>query len=429
MIGFMFATGIENSYPTIDGGRVRQDELEKCGFYDHWRTDFGLAREVGVDALRFGPPLHKLWLGDGRYDWEFTDQTMEELKRLDLTPIIDLCHFGVPEWVGNFQNPDFPRLFACFASDFAKRFPWVQLYTPVNEMYVCATFSGLYGWWNEQLKTDAGFVTAIKHLVKANVMAMEAIIQVRPDAIFIQSESSEFFHPRAPSAKVHADHKNELRFLSLDLNYGHQVNAKVYSYLRDNGMSDREYDWFFERNHRHQCIMGNDYYATNEHRVKADGDTEPAGEVFGYSRITLEYFRRYRLPVMHTETNLSEGPTSLEAVAWLWKEWSNVLDLRAAGVPIVGFTWYSLIDQVDWDTALRENNSRANPLGLYDLDRKARRVGKVYKELIDSWRDVLPEQSVCLLAPISRPSEADADWVKQLQARQRDLLKRVEEGG
>ena len=28
------------------------------------------------------------------------------------------------------------------------------------------------------------------------------------------------------------------------------------------------------------------------------------------------------------------------------------------------FTWYSLQDQVDWDTALRENNGRVNPLGF-----------------------------------------------------------------
>ena len=44
--------------------------------------------------------------------------------------------------------------------------------------------------------------------------------------------------------------------------------------------------------------------------------------------------------------------------------------LKQDGVPLVGFTWYSLQDQVDWDTALRENNGRVNPLGLCDLDRQ-----------------------------------------------------------
>jgi hypothetical protein len=72
-------------------------------------------------------------------------------------------------------------------------------------------------------------------------------------------------------------------------------------------------------------------------------------------------------------------------------------------VPILGFTWYSLTDQVDWDTALRENNGNVNPLGLYDLDRKIRPVGSAYKKLIADWRSVLPTQSVCLRVPIVMP--------------------------
>src|SRR3546814_4767332 len=95
---------------------------------------------------------------------------------------------------------------------------------------------------------------------------------------------------------------------------------------------------------------------------------------------------------MHTETNFKEGPNGDEAVNWLWKEWANVLRLRNVGIPTVGFTWYSLTDQVDWDTALREQNGNVNPLGLYDLDRNIRAVGRAYKELIAAWREVLPAQ-------------------------------------
>ena len=36
----MFATGIENSIPTIDNGRTRVDQMESCGHYRHWRLDF-----------------------------------------------------------------------------------------------------------------------------------------------------------------------------------------------------------------------------------------------------------------------------------------------------------------------------------------------------------------------------------------------------
>ncbi|MDP3674698.1 MAG: hypothetical protein Q8R44_06335 [Novosphingobium sp.] len=32
---------------------------------------------------------------------------------------------------------------------------------------------------------------------------------------------------------------------------------------------------------------------------------------------------------------------------------ANVLRVRNSGIPTVGFTWHSLTDQVDWDTATK----------------------------------------------------------------------------
>ena len=401
---FLFATGIENSTPTINNGKTRVDELDKCGHYGFWKKDFELVAEMGITFLRYGPPLYKTYIGPGKYDWSFCDAVFKNMQERGIVPIVDLCHFGVPDWIGNFQNPDFPALFAAYAKAFAERYPWVQLYTPVNEMYICALFSAQYGWWNEQLSDDKYFVTALKHIVKANVLAMYAILNVRGDAIFIQSESSEYFHAENPDAIKPAELKNAKRFLSLDLNYGRRVDSEMYEYLLDNGMTREEYHFFLNDNLKHYCIMGNDYYITNEHRVASDGSTMASGEIFGYNAITKLYYNRYQLPVMHTETNLNQGPNGDEAVKWLWKEWANVLRVRNDGVPVVGFTWYSLTDQVDWDSALRFNNGNVNPLGLYDLDRNIRPVGVAYKKMIQDWGAVLPTQSVCLQLPVVMPA-------------------------
>ncbi|MCH8616546.1 family 1 glycosylhydrolase [Sphingomonas sp. SM33] len=420
----MFATGIENSIPTINNGKTRVDQMELCGHYERWRDDFDCVQDIGIEYLRYGPPIHKTYLGPGKYDWEFADITFAELRKRDITPIVDLCHFGVPDWIGNFQNPDFPLLFARYASAFAERYPWVQLYTPVNEMFICAIFSAKYGWWNEQMKTDKSFVTALKHIVKANVLAMLEILKHRADAIFIQSESSEYFHADSPAAIHGAELMNARRFLSLDLNYGRRVDSDMYEYLMDNGMTREEYHFFLSNRLKQHCILGNDYYRTNEHRVFENGHTTASGEVFGYTEITRQYYNRYRLPIMHTETNLVEGPVGDEAVHWLWKEWANVLRLRNVGIPTVGFTWYSLTDQVDWDTALREQNGNVNALGLFDLDRNIRNVGRAYKRLIRDWREVLPASSLCLTVPIVPPSHYDmAHAREQEEAARRRLSK------
>ncbi|HEX3768474.1 MAG TPA: family 1 glycosylhydrolase, partial [Puia sp.] len=200
---FMFATGIENSYPNIrlpDGKVKRVDEMAKTGHYNCWEKDFALVKEMGIEYLRYGPPYFKTHLGPGKYDWDFTDMTFNRLKELHITPLIDLCHFGVPDWIGNFQNPAFPVYFAEYAGSFARRFPNFRFYTPVNEIFIAAMFSAQYGWWNECLSSDTTFVNALKNICKANVMAMHAILEVQPDACFIQSESSEYFHAVEPEA-------------------------------------------------------------------------------------------------------------------------------------------------------------------------------------------------------------------------------------
>ncbi len=396
---FLFATGIENSYPVIslpDGTRHRVDEMEKTGHYARWREDLGLVKELGIEVLRYGPPYHRTHLGPGRFDWEFSDQVFGEMRRLDIEPIVDLCHFGVPDWIGNFQNPDFPTLFADYAKAFSERFPWITLYTPVNEIFVAADFSARRGLWNECLSSDKAFVNATKHLVKANILATEAIEKVQPDSRFIQSESSEYFHAAEPAATRVTDHLNELRFLALDLNYGYDVCGTMYEYLMDHGMTREEYHFFLDRNVRSVCIMGNDYYATNEHIVYPDGSMFVC-EMFGYYVITKQYYDRYRLPVMHTETNnRDDGRDEKEGRVWLEQQWANVLRLKNDGVPIIGFTWYSLIDQVDWDSLLVDNAGHVNHYGLFDLDRRIKPVGEAYRELIKTWSGQVNSGLMCL---------------------------------
>ncbi|MEO6454929.1 MAG: family 1 glycosylhydrolase, partial [Ginsengibacter sp.] len=228
---FMFATGIENSYPTItlpNGKSKRVDEMEKTGHYKNWKEDFRLVREMGIDHLRYGTPYYSVHLGPGKYDWSFSDEVFNEMKELEIIPLVDLCHFGVPDWIGNFQNSDWPQYFAEYAGAFAKRYPYLQFYTPINEIFIAAMFSGQYGWWNECKTDEQSFITALKNLCKANVLASQEILKVQPEAFFIQSESSEYFHAENPSCQPQCNFLNQKRFLSLDLTYGHSVDVTTY---------------------------------------------------------------------------------------------------------------------------------------------------------------------------------------------------------
>ena len=383
---FIFATGIECSYPTIEQGRWRRDEMEATRHYQRWQEDFELALDIGITHVRYGPPLHLVFRGPGSYDWDLVDEAMAYLHDHGPEPIVDLCHFGVPTWLGDFQNREVPQALAEYARGFAARYPWVRFYTPVNEMYVCARMSALDGAWNEQRRDEKAFAAAVFNLARASIAMTDAILAVRPDAIFVNSESSEFCQACCPDPEIQriAEFENERRFLPLDLIYGHPISEGMRRHLRESGIGDADYAGVTAHEVPRRSIIGVDYYEWNERLIDSEGHPRALGELFGWYVIASHYYDRYQRPMMHTETNrmdASDGPR------WLWRQWHNVQLLRSAGVPLVGFTWYSLTDQIDWDIALGRAVGSVDPVGLFDLNRDARTVGLTYKRLIDMHRD------------------------------------------
>ena len=366
--------------------------METTRHYELWQQDFELARRIGVSHLRYGPPLHLIHAGPGQYRWELIDEAMAELEQHGPEPIVDLCHFGVPHWLGDFQNTELAQPLTEYAAAFARRYPWVRFYTPVNEMFVSARMSALDGVWNEQLRDEGAFIAATFNLAAASVAMTDALLAVRPDAVFVNSESSEFYQPCCPDPDVQAlaELENERRFLPLDLLYAHELSERMLGCVKEHGRFD-EYRRLLKRQVPRRTILGVDYYEWNEKLIDQDGRKLALGELFGWYVIANQYWERYRRPMMHTETNRIDAS---DAPRWLWRQWHNVQLLRRAGVPLVGFTWYSLTDQVDWAIALAQPNGAIDPVGLFDLNRDPRAVGLAYMHLIEMHRDQ-PEYREC----------------------------------
>ncbi len=55
-------------------------------------------------------------------------------------------------------------------------------------------------------------------------------------------------------------------------------------------------------------------------------------------------------------------------VAWLDRIVEQVRLVRSEGVPLIGITWWGLIDQVDWGTGLRRFRYEVDPTGLFALE-------------------------------------------------------------
>jgi beta-glucosidase len=163
------------------------------------------------------------------------------------------------------------------------------------------------------------------------------------------------------------------------------------SFLNENGVTSNDLSFFRERRAVGQRWLGMDYYPICEHRVCASGrQTTNNTRAKGFRSLAAQYYDRYRIPLFHCETNRVTGM----AVDWLHNQWADISALRASGIPVKGFTWYSLTDQVDWQHALRVERNDVYPVGLYDLHRRVRPVGVAYQALIAEERSMSEERSM-----------------------------------
>ena len=237
-------------------------------------------------------------------------------------------------------------------------------------------------------------------------MGAQAIARRRPDCIIVTSETAECIHAAMPSQPDWVVLNNKLRFVSLDLLYAHPPDADVLLFLQDNGLTREEYAWFMRGEPPGYQVMGTDYYGRNERVLKPDGEMISGEDIYGWRQITREYYERFRKPVFHTETNVFDADAAPE---WLWKQWVNVVGMRYDGVPVLGFTWYSLTDQVDWDVQLAQKNGRVNACGLYDLDRKPRKVADDYRQIIENFGRISVMPHAELLAISEQPARLKVD--------------------
>lgn len=380
--GFVLATGIECSAPTIAGG-VRQDELRKTGHWERYAEDLQQIASFGIRYLRYGVPFHIVANGpDPRgFDWRWTDSAMGALRDAGIEPILDLLHFGLPDDIKAVGDPALPVRFEAFVRVVVERYPWVRYYTPVNEPFVTAWFSAKEGMWNERRRDDASFVAALDNVATCVVSGMELIRKARPDAIFIQSDACDSYTPLDPAVAEQAAFLTERVYVAYDLSYGREPTARTRAWLRGNGMSDERLAWFAEHGSSAGCIIGHDYYRGNERVVDAGGRVRRASaRRRGFAALARDFHARYGLPFMLSETNIA----GTHAPGWLAEVWNDALDLKDEGLPIRGFCWYGFVDHVDWDSGLTRDDGRVNTCGLVGLDRRPHASGVLYRQLAEA---------------------------------------------
>ncbi len=354
------------------GHELRLDDLDRFA-------------ETGIRTLRY-PVIWERTAPESleHPDWRWTDERLAKLRELGIQPIAGLVHHGSGPRYASIQSPDFVSGLAAYAGMVARRYPWIEYYTPVNEPLTTARFCGLYGHWYPHESNDRAFLQMLLHECKGTVLAMREIRKVRPDAKLVQTEDLGQTHS-TPLLAYQAEFENYRRWLSFDLLCGRVTpDHWLWGYLTWAGLREEELAFFWE-NPCPPDILGINHYLTSErfldektehypqHLTGGNGrhryvDTEavriPEVKMAGTYGLLKQAWDRYGIPIAVTEVHL--GCTREDHMRWFHQVWQTTTRLKEDGVDIKAVTVWAMLGSFDWDSLLVHTRHYYEP-GLLDL--------------------------------------------------------------
>lgn len=383
-------------------GDEYRDQLLYAGHYTR-PGDIDAFAALGIKVLRY-PVLweHHQPEKDKEIDWGWAERQLEQIRKHDIIPVIGLVHHGSgPKYVDLYSD-DFAHELAAYAEKVARRFPWAEYFTPVNEPLTTARFSGMYGLWYPHHKDPYSFAKMLLNELKATVLAMKAIRKINPQAKLVQTEDLAKIHS-TPLLKYQADFENERRWLSFDILCG-RVNRQhgMWKYLSSLGIKEEMLGFFLE-NVCMPDIMGFNYYVTSERYLDENVEKYPSAARGGNGRhsyadveavrvitpsglrvLLHEAWDRYHLPVAITEAHLS--CTREEQMRWLNEVWGQALQAQKEGVDVRAVTAWALLGAYDWNSLLTQYNNHYER-GVFEVrghELRSTCMTKLVRDLADS---------------------------------------------
>ncbi len=379
--------GIECTVSRV--GDYYRDQLVESGHAER-SEDINLLCELGISAVRY-PVLWERVMRSQRdatdwscADWRWSDQRLAELKARNVEPILGLIHHGSGPQFTSLLDEGFVAGLGQHAAQVARRYPWAQWYTPVNEPLTTARFSCLYGHWYPHARSDEAFATALVLQCLATVEAMRSIRHVNSAAKLVLTEDLSKIHSTT-RLRRQAEFENHRRWLSIDLLTGRVTRSHaLYEYLARSpqlvSLLDR-----LASDPAPPDILGFNYYLTSERHLDERMKSYPAWShggngrlryadveavrvlrngIDGREKLLEEAWDRYRIPMAVTEVHLCG--TASEQIIWLRDCWRGTQELRSRGVDVRAVTVWSLFGSYDWNTLCTCKNGHYEP-GAFDV--------------------------------------------------------------
>ena len=327
--------------------------------YHRYPEDFKLAKQVGLNAFRFGVEWSRIESIEGRFNKEAINhykRYIAELKSYGIQPVINLWHWTVPVWFedqGGFTKKRNIAYFVRFVERIARELviPCKVVIT-INEAnsYIGMTF--VEGEWPPRQRSLLKAYKVYRNLAIAHREVYKLLKRRDPSLVIGAAHQCNNNQPKRP-------HNLLDKLVAASANYG--WNWWWLNRIRDCqdfvGFNYYFTDYFhgITRKNPHHHIRTHRTNQRGLHRHRRHNPPGPLNDLGWYMepdsiyKVIMQIARRYQKPIIITETGVADEADKYRQ--W-WMEETIKATERAnrEGANVSGYFYWSLLDNFEWST-------------------------------------------------------------------------------
>lgn len=303
--------------------------------YELYKEDFAIARQLNLNAFRFGIEWARLEPAKGKWDEAAIKHYREyiaALRRKGLEPFANIWHWTLPTWFtdkGGFAKRENIRYFERFvqklADEYADQLDYV---ITLNEPNVYASFGYGTGQWPPNERNWAKSVWVYGNLVRAHKKAYRILKHAKPSMSIGVAAQLANIQPKRPASLVD-------KLITSVMRYGWNW-------------------WFLNRIRRQQDFVGFNYYFTDYYKgFRRHNPETPVNDLGWYMEpeglypLLTRVWAHYRKPIIVAENGVADEHDQYRQW-WLEETMLAMEKALSDGIQVVGYFHWSLLDNFEW---------------------------------------------------------------------------------
>lgn len=303
--------------------------------FHKYREDFDILKNLNLNAFRFSIEWSRVEPEMGVWDkaaFDHYHNYIAEMKQRGIEPILNLWHWTHPVWfeeIGAFSRRSNIGYFLRFAQKVAEEFGNEVTYIiTLNEPNIYIT----YPEWN------AGVAVPPQYPRLQRGLMFLTLIKTHKLTYRILKNSN-------PNLQISAAVQ-----MAQNIAVTHTLFTKIVVKLADKFGNY----YFYDRTKRYIDFIGYNFYFTNYFTGSKITPRENPKSDLGFTMepeqvgdVATKLWLRYHKPIMITENGLADASDS-QRQWWLKETMLSLITARKAGVELMGYMHWSLLDNFEW---------------------------------------------------------------------------------